>query len=94
MSTLVPVKSGNNYDKDIVQLAGYYAYRSKKEGDSIKINDTIYTIRNIKEDRISGLDAFTIENYKTKEYYVIYVGTEDLADTKTNIQLLSELEPK
>src|SRR5699024_8766606 len=83
------------HDKDLVQLAGYHAYKRyenpKKievDGKKFKVIDTIY-------DTDSGLDALTVQNVKSGELTIVYVGSQQIKEDwlGTNAKLLSDTPP-
>ncbi|WP_191557769.1 SA1320 family protein [Metabacillus idriensis] len=82
-------------DKDLVELAGYHAYRSFDVDETITVNGRNYTVVNTKYNQKSGLDALTVQNYETGEYTVVYVGTNpsQKQDLLTDFQLMSDLTP-
>ncbi|MCM3707411.1 MULTISPECIES: SA1320 family protein [Cytobacillus] len=87
-----------NNDKDLVELAGYYAYTYPQKGEVLKVNGIKYRVRHEHYEDPTGLDALTVINLKTKEISIIYVGTDASGkygkmDILTDAQLLSDLTP-
>lgn len=82
-------------DKDLVELAGYHAYRDFKEQEIIEVNGDRYLVTDTGYVSESGLDALTVKNVKTQEYTIVYVGTDSgqKQDILTDIQLMSDLTP-
>jgi len=83
------------HDKDLVQLAGYHEYKRyenpKKievDGKKFKVIDTIYGTD-------SGLDALTVQNVKSGELTIVYVGSQQIKEDwlGTNAKLLSDTPP-
>ncbi|MBA4538262.1 hypothetical protein H1Z61_14240, partial [Bacillus aquiflavi] len=86
-------------DKDLVELAGYHAYRSHDKDDTLVVNGKKFRVVDTNYNHPTGLDALTVKNVKTGEYTVVYVGTDIHAengkqDLITDIQLLSDLTPE
>ncbi|QOK25848.1 hypothetical protein IIE26_19500 [Cytobacillus oceanisediminis] len=87
-----------NNDKDLVELAGYYAYTYPKKGDILNVNGIEYQVRHEHYKDPTGLDAMTVVNMETEEISIIYVGTNahgeyGKQDILTDAQLLSDLTP-
>ncbi|MCL1630784.1 hypothetical protein M3N64_02290 [Sporolactobacillus sp. CPB3-1] len=85
-------------DKDLVKIAGFYAYKEYKVGTEIWIQGHEYVIRNKVKDK-TGLNAIVIKNLKTSEYTVVFQGTQvkgkyGMHDMITDIQLLGSTEPE
>lgn len=82
-------------DKDLVELAGYHAYRDFKEEEIIEVNGNRYLVMNTGYGNDSGLDAPTVQNVKTQEYSVVYVSTNpsQKQDLLIDLQLMSDLTP-
>ncbi|GAE95252.1 hypothetical protein JCM21714_4469 [Gracilibacillus boraciitolerans JCM 21714] len=87
-------KFHNLNDRDLVELAGYQAYIINENTRIITVNDSKYRVLNTKKDRYTGLDAHTVVNLKTKEFTVVFVGTnvEQIEDIKTDIFLVSDVD--
>src|SRR5690625_7557972 len=49
-------------DRDLVQLAGYHAYKKHKFEDEIHVNGKVFIVENTEYDTESGLDALTVRN--------------------------------
>ncbi|MBA4537637.1 hypothetical protein H1Z61_10960 [Bacillus aquiflavi] len=86
-------------DKDLVELAGYHAYREYSEQQKIIVNGKKFKVVHTNYNHPTGLDALTVKNVKTGEYTVVYVGTDIHAengkqDLITDIQFLSDLTPE
>ncbi|WHY33955.1 hypothetical protein QNH44_23590 [Cytobacillus firmus] len=87
-----------NNDKDLVELAGYYAYTYPQKGEILKVNGIKYQVRHEHYEDPTGLDAMTVVNMETEEISIIYVGTDahgeyGKQDIITDAQLLSDLTP-
>jgi hypothetical protein len=97
ISTVKEVRSviSSTSDKDLVELAGYHAYRGFDVDETITVNGRNYTVVNTNYNQKSGLDALTVQNYETQEYTIVYVGTDSgqKQDILTDIQLMSDLTP-
>ncbi|WP_412103613.1 SA1320 family protein [Rossellomorea aquimaris] len=83
-------------DKDLVELAGLVAYQKPARHKVVEVNGHEYEVIDTLYEDPTGLDALTVENVKTKEISVIYVGTDAGAvngkqDLLTDVQLLSDL---
>ncbi|WP_339146708.1 MULTISPECIES: hypothetical protein [unclassified Sutcliffiella] len=78
------------HDKDLVELAGYHAYRGFGLDENIKVNGNQYKVVDTLYNQDSGLDALTVENFETGEIIIVYVGTDasQFNDIKTDAQLL------
>ncbi|MDA6082726.1 hypothetical protein OSJ97_24595, partial [Escherichia coli] len=51
-----------NNDKDLVELAGYYAYTYPKKGDILNVNGIEYQVRHEHYKHPTGRDAMTVVN--------------------------------
>src|SRR5690625_1410572 len=92
-------------DKDLVQLAGYHAYREFTEFDPIHVNGKEFRVEDVKNDRSTGLDALVVKNVtpltkggvenKSGELIVVFVGSDQIKGDwiDTNINLIGEAEP-
>ncbi|MCG1022815.1 SA1320 family protein [Sutcliffiella horikoshii] len=82
-------------DIDLVELAGYHSYLALDRGSEISVNGQSFRILDTSYGNSSGLDALTVVNQANKEITIAYVGTDtnQLADIKTDVQLLSKLTP-
>ncbi|MER2090230.1 MAG: hypothetical protein ABS920_10855 [Sporosarcina sp.] len=82
-------------DKDLVELAGYHAYKHHATTDVINVNGTDFSVIHTKYNTESGLDALTVENFDTKELTIVFVGSEQLKEDwlGTNLKLLSDTPP-
>src|SRR5690625_3809488 len=92
-------------DKDLVQLAGYHAYREFRELDEIEVNGKRFRIEEIKNEPSTGLDALVVKNVtpltengaknKDGEIIVVFVGSDQIKGDwiDTNINLIGEAEP-
>ncbi|WLR41520.1 hypothetical protein LC087_11530 [Bacillus carboniphilus] len=82
-------------DTDLVELAGFHAYKEYEEDRIFKVNGKDFRKINTRYDGINGLDALTVQNVTTNEITVVYVGTDtsQKADLITDVQLLSEQTP-
>ncbi|WLR41518.1 hypothetical protein LC087_11520 [Bacillus carboniphilus] len=93
--TNVKYVDNNTTHNDLVELAGYHAYRKYKMQTEISVNNTTFKVVDTRYNHKSGLDALTVRNVETNEITVVYVGTDtsQKADLITDAQLLSELTP-
>jgi hypothetical protein len=82
-------------DIDLVELAGLHAYKMKRGLNFITVNGKKFEVMNVIKDFDTGLDAFTVQNTITKDYTVVYVGTdtESIQDIKTDLKLLRSTPP-
>lgn len=89
------VSTEKTNDKDLVQLAGYHAYKYYEKGHLETINRKEFKVVNTVIDTKTGLDAMTVENLGTGELSIVYVGSDQLVGDwlGTNTQLPSYLEP-
>jgi hypothetical protein len=81
--------------KDLVQLAGYHAYKYYDVGHLEIVNGNYYEVIDMEYDTLTGLDAMAVKNLETEELSVIYVGSDQLVGDwlKTNTKLPSHVEP-
>jgi hypothetical protein len=90
--------TGSTNDRDLVELAGYHAYKVKKKINTINVNGKNYEILNKIDPRKiqTGLDAMAVKNVETGECTVVFVGTDKKQpmDLITDIQLLGSAEPE
>lgn len=82
-------------DQDLVQLAGYHSYNYLPLGKIVIVNDKRFEVVNTRYDTSTGLDALTVQNSKTGEMSVVFVGSDQLVGDwiNTNINLIGEAEP-
>src|SRR5690625_5907681 len=92
-------------DNDLVQLAGYHAYREFRELDEIEVNGKRFRIEEIKNEPSTGLDALVVKNVtpltengaknKDGELIVVFVGSDQIKGDwiETNANLIGEAEP-
>ncbi|MFC4619210.1 SA1320 family protein [Camelliibacillus cellulosilyticus] len=88
-SKIIPVET----DKNLVKLAGYYAYLNLRFDYKIKINGTYYYVEDDHHNDPTGMDAMTVQNIDTGEYTIVYTGSADLKDGITDLKLLSNVPP-
>ncbi|MCY8342337.1 hypothetical protein [Bacillus haynesii] len=69
-------KSNNINDKDLVELAGYHAYKHQDIGRKIYINKVVYKVKDVKYNDPTGLDVITLKNLETGKYTIVYQGTD------------------
>lgn len=94
MTTINPVSNVQTTDQDLVELAGFHAYRHYPPGKIITVNDKIFKVVDTQYGMSSGLDAVTVQNHETKELTVVYIGSEDNKDwIDTNAKLLADTPP-
>lgn len=95
MSIVSNVTSPNTNDQDLVELAGYHSYIHYEKGEIVKVNEKKYKVINTSYNTESGLDALTVQNDVTKEFTVVFVGSEQLDKDwlGTNSKLLSDVPP-
>lgn len=89
------LRSKNVNDASLVELAGFHAYREVNEDDKIIINEEEFKVMHVIKDTETGLDAFTVRDTHTKDYTIVYVGTDtkSVPDIKTDVKLLSSIPP-
>lgn len=64
-------------DRDLVELAGAHAYKYVQgNADNITVNGKEFKVIDTFYGHESGLDALTVQNRITKEYSVVYVGSD------------------
>lgn len=94
MTTINPVSNIQTTDQDLVELAGFHAYRHYQTGKIITVNDKKFKVVDTQYGMSSGLDAVTVQNNETKELTVVYIGSEDNKDwIDTNAKLLADTPP-
>lgn len=83
------------YDINLIELAGFHAYRPESLVGLIIVNGTEFEVMNVITDIEIGLDAFTVQNTNTGDYTVVYVGTDPNSseDIKTDLKLLRDTPP-
>ncbi|MCZ0704460.1 hypothetical protein J2T56_002946 [Natronobacillus azotifigens] len=94
MSSNVVDLAQTTSDQDLVQMAGYHAYRELNKYHRFYVNDTDYRVLDVIVDTETGLDALTVRNMINEEVTVVYVGTDknQTQDIITDIQLLSDMD--
>ncbi|MFZ0578221.1 MAG: hypothetical protein WAM41_12025 [Psychrobacillus psychrotolerans] len=94
MTTIKNVSNTN--DKDLVELAGYHAYKHYLDYQSIQVNGKKFDVIDTRYDTSSGLDALTIQNFETKELSIVFVGSEQLDKDwlETNTTLIGKVPPQ
>ncbi len=82
-------------DEDLVELAGYHAYKHHNKNDVFNLNGSDYKVIDTRYDTDSGLDALTVRNFDTNELTIVFVGSEQLKEDwlGTNLKLLSDTTP-
>ena len=82
-------------DKDLVELAGYHAYRHYKVDENIEVNGNEFSVINTEYNNDSGLDALTVRNLDSNELTIVFVGSEQVKEDwlDTNLKLLSDIPP-
>jgi hypothetical protein len=85
----------NIIDTELVEIAGLHAYREMNRRDSFFINGKRFKVIHVIKDSETGLDAFTVQNTITKDYTIVYVGTDpkSIEDIKTDLKLLRDTPP-
>ncbi len=91
-------KSTNTNDKDLVELAGYNAYKPYSVGRRLEVNGNDYIVKDTHYNDPSGLDAITVQKDKTNELTIVYVGTDPSKpngqqDLITDLKLLDDVPP-
>src|SRR5699024_1934859 len=84
-------------DADLVELAGYHAYRNYERGDlGGGVKGKKFEVVHTKYDIDSGFEALTVLNVETKEISIVYVGSQDIINDwiLTNPMLLSDTPPQ
>ncbi|MBM7539867.1 SA1320 family protein [Amphibacillus cookii] len=94
MSSSIEEVNQMTSDQDLVQMAGYHAYRRLNKYDRFIVNDTDYRVLDVIADTKTGLDALTVINLENREVTVVYVGTDkdQMQDIITDIRLLSDID--
>ena len=95
MAVVNTLSSNDTNDKDLVELAGYHSYVHYDIDEIFKVNEKKFRVLDTIYNTDSGLDALTVQNVKTKELTVVFVGSEQM-DTDwigTNTKLLSDAPP-
>ncbi|HLR15932.1 MAG TPA: hypothetical protein VK144_08890, partial [Bacillota bacterium] len=87
-------------DKDLIQLAGYHAYRSYKKRDEIEVNNKLFFVENVIKDTDTGFEALVVRNITPDEngkeshdgeLIIVYVGSRpEPSDWATNVDLLKD----
>jgi hypothetical protein len=87
--------AASTHDKDLVQLAGFHAYRNYKKTDIIEVNGKEFLVEHTLYATKSGLDALTVRNINTGKLTIVFVGSQQLNSDwlGTNTYLTSYLEP-
>ncbi|EIT87032.1 hypothetical protein A374_02224 [Fictibacillus macauensis ZFHKF-1] len=67
-------------DEDLIRLSGKYVYMTLDPRTIIKIYKKKYRVVDVVKHKDTGLNAVTIQNLKSKEYAVIYQGTQAQKD--------------
>jgi len=96
-------------DRDLVQLAGYHAYKRHRKDHELHVNGEIFVVENTKYNKATGLDALTIKNVTVlnedgelsdnrnldRELIIVFVGSDQIKEDwiETNINLIGEAEP-
>jgi len=101
MTVNIPeINSSTTSDKNLVELAGFHVYEKYEKRHVFKADGVSFIVRddNFEKDS-TGLDAMTVENIKSGEYHVIFMGTDHkgkygTADIITNINLLTPPVPE
>src|SRR5699024_2870079 len=91
-------------DKDLIQLAGYHAYRSYKKRDEIEVNNKLFFVENVIKDTDTSFEALVVRNITPDEngkeshdgeLIIVYVGSRpEPSDWATNVDLLKDIEPE
>ncbi|WP_332238670.1 hypothetical protein [Sporolactobacillus sp. KGMB 08714] len=71
-------------DYSLIQMAGYFSYQKKIH--TFIINHRDYVVIDSIHTKSSGLDAMIVENMQTGEFTIVYQGTSDGQDVKTDIE--------
>ncbi|MFJ7935244.1 SA1320 family protein [Sporosarcina sp. NPDC096371] len=82
-------------DVDLIELAGFHAYRPVIKFGIITVNGKKFEVTDLITSSESGLDAFTVQNTITKDYTIVYVGTDpsSIPDIITDAKLLRSSPP-
>src|SRR5699024_8771260 len=112
MNILQNTKQNNitHDDKELVQLAGYHAYKNYKRGHKINVNGKLFRVEHVLKRTEASLDAFTVRNVTILdedgnisvdkrngdgELIIVYVGSEQREDWfETNPYLVTKYEPQ
>ncbi|MGM9956102.1 MAG: SA1320 family protein [Peribacillus sp.] len=95
MAVVNTLSSHATDDNDLVELAGYHSYVHYDIDEVFKVNEKKFRVIDTIYNTDTGLDALTVQNVKTRELTVVFVGSEQM-DTDwigTNTKLLSDAPP-
>lgn len=84
---LVKVDPDGTLDQDLVQLAGYHSYNYYPVGKITIANGKRFEVIDTRYDNSTGLDALTIQNTKTDEISIVYVGSDQLVGDWINTNI-------
>src|SRR5690625_319975 len=109
MGQIAIQQSVKHDDRDLVQLAGYHAYKRHRKDHEIHVNGKVFVVENTKYNTATGLDALTVKNVTVLnddgelsderntngELIVVFVGSDQIKGDwiGTNINLIGEAEP-
>ncbi|MDS9472563.1 hypothetical protein [Sporosarcina pasteurii] len=82
-------------DLDLVELAGFHAYKTVRENKYITVNDKKVKVVDVIADPETGLNAFTVQNTANGGYTVVYTGTNPKSkeDIITDLHLVNTTAP-
>ena len=89
------VSNSKAKDEDLVELAGYHAYKHHNKKGVFNLNGSDYKVIDTRYSTDSGLDALTVRNFDTNEFTIVFVGSEQLKEDwlGTNLKLVSDTQP-
>ncbi|MGL5043219.1 MAG: hypothetical protein ACRC6X_09025, partial [Culicoidibacterales bacterium] len=79
-------------DSDLIELGGYWVYEIMENGvekPPLTVNGRVYEVVDIRRNGNHGLDAITVVAELTGEVSIIYEGTTDLDDIRTDFGLIT-----
>lgn len=109
MNQVVTNRSVKHDDKDLVQLAGYHAYKGYRKDNEIQVNGKVFIVEDTEYNTATGLDALTVRNVTVYndngelseernfngELIIVFIGSDQLKGDwiDTNINLIGHAEP-
>nr|WP_246456496.1 hypothetical protein [Listeria immobilis] len=63
-------------DTDLIELSGKWVYTHPKKRNSIKVNGTIYKVKEGEYNTASGLDYMVVENTQTSDLSMVFEGAQ------------------
>ncbi|EIT84091.1 hypothetical protein A374_16954 [Fictibacillus macauensis ZFHKF-1] len=65
-----------------MRLAGDQSYKEQYTNRELKVDGKFYRVMNVRHSPQTGFDAMTVMNVKSKEYSIIYQGTQAKKDAR------------